>query len=170
VSPTAITLGTGRLDWPNVERAMDTYFVVTLDAGKPGAGTGVGAHFAPLVRFDETMHGQRGTLTAQVIAPHPEESFHAHPATAGELVELGPGHAPSTPWTSPDPSTEAPVLIGVLPDGVLADHEPRMDVDALYRVASATVILLFRPGAALSRHDVTDAGRGRLGGPDAAGE
>jgi len=148
-----ITLGTGRLDWPNQERAGNTYSVVSLDTGPRGAG--MAAAFDALTRFDETMHGQRGALSALVLAPNPDHVVDADPAAAGELVALGrgtlqihrsgPGHAAGTPWTAPDPATMAPVLIGILPDGSLADHEPRMDVDALYRVAWATVTLLFAP-------------------------
>lgn len=151
----SITLGIGRLDWPEHERAGDTYAFVTLDSEVRGAGTNMEAAFAGLVRFDERLHGLRGTLSAQVIAPAEADSTPPNPAGPGEQIVLGhgtlqvqtrgPGHAAGTPWTTPRPDQQAPVLIGTIPDRTLSAHEPRMDAAALERLARAKVTLVFEP-------------------------
>jgi len=131
--PRTIELGTGCFDWPRYERVHHRYGLLALSA--------IGAdHLPHWLVFDRGLDGLRGQLTAHVVTPRetdsPEDAI-----AAGTTVQLGCGTL-HIEQESHGEDWEAPVLVGIEPDG-LTDGAAWMDKDLLYGLHHSTVTLIF---------------------------
>lgn len=135
-SQRTIELGTGCFDWPRYERAYHRFGLLMLSTTRAADGT-VSWHV-----FDRALNGLRGELRAHVLTRR--DTYSPECATpAGTTVLLGCGtlhveqELHGEHW-------EAPVLVGIEPDGLAADAA-WMDDDLLYGLHHSEVTLSFTP-------------------------
>ncbi|MEU6858503.1 hypothetical protein AB0B28_06480 [Glycomyces sp. NPDC046736] len=130
-------LGEGVLGWTQVEADTGRWGTVLLTDATGGR-----------VQFPAAPHGQRGTLTATVLA-HRSAAYTGtrdrpatgHTTSIGEVVELGCGEL----FCDADVEGAAAIALGVRPPWTEAHHLGWLDIDALHQVVGQQVRLDFTP-------------------------